>query len=137
MEPDEFALGCKVFFSCGGPRIDDETLDVWWQALRNINRDDFMNAVLDIIKQSDESLGFINFVGEVTSRAATYRRRRVNQVIPAERQLKPGETYISKQELKAFIKGFTKSLGDVPLTKEEVEKEMNDFRNRRDMKTGG
>jgi len=91
---------------------------------------------MDIVKQTERPLATINFVGEILEASKSYRRAR-RSVENRNEFLLPPKDCIPKEQLQEFIKDFTKSLGDVPLTKEEVEKEMNDFRNRRDAKTGG
>lgn len=109
MTRQEFLLGLKVFWSCGGNKEDKETLEVWYRMLQDLDPKDFEQAIMDICQTKTELSGFsFNFVAEVKSRARSYRSRRKNN--EWKQHLLEEVEMVPPEKIKAFIAEFTGKL---------------------------
>ena len=112
MTRQQFQAGLKVFFSCGGPNVDEKTLEVWYRMLANLHPEDFEKAILGICQEIKE-LGRINFIAEVKERSATHRRSRESELARNARMLPPKDA-IPFDKLQKLCKEFTNSLKEIP-----------------------
>lgn len=112
MTREHFQAGLKIFFSCGGPNVDEQTLEVWYRMLANIHPEDFEKAILDLC-QEEKELGRINFVAEVKDRSGSHRRQRESKLAQNARMLPPKDM-IPIEDLRKFCKDFNAKLKEVP-----------------------
>ena len=109
MTREQFLMGLKVFWSCGGTKEDKETLEVWFRMLKDISPEDFEKAIMDICRNRKELSGFsFNFVAEVLERAKAYKKER--RGLEWKKQLVKETETIPIEDLRKFLADFKKKL---------------------------
>ena len=67
----KFTEGLLVFNSCGGPNVDEITLNVWYELVKGLDGFFYREAVLDLVR-SNGQLGCCNYVFEILARAEKF-----------------------------------------------------------------
>ena len=73
LSKSDFGRGMTIFNSCGGPNADPETMEVWYQFLKDLDPFFFREAIKDLITK-EKNLGPINFVAEILERSEKIER---------------------------------------------------------------
>jgi len=103
---NQFQQGIKIFRSCGGPKLDTQTIEIWFRMLARLEPPDFEGAIMALCEEVTE-MGSINFVAEIKQRARILAERRKRmQAGSSDNLLEGGGEYIAKEMVTDFLKKF-------------------------------
>lgn len=71
---DDFRDGLKVWRACGGPKMDAETLEIWYRSCWHIPAKYFHAAIIELTR-AEEQPQWKNFVALVHGKANELRKR--------------------------------------------------------------
>jgi len=103
---NQFQQGIKIFRSCGGPKLDTQTIEIWYRMLARLEPKDFEGAIMALCEEVTE-MGSINFVAEIKQRARILADRRKRfQAGRSNNLLSDRHDYVPKEMVTKFLEGF-------------------------------
>ncbi len=106
MTRTEFHKGIKVYLSLGGVNPDKETLELWFNFLKDYSLGAYQYAIKEMVTNIDE-LATVNFVKQVQDRAGIHDRIYGDKW--KEQLERPADAIPQEKALK-LIKDFNKTL---------------------------
>lgn len=106
MTRQEFHKGIKVYLSCGGLNPDKETLELWFNFLKDISLGAYQYAIKEMVNNIDD-LALVNFVKQVKDRAGIHDRIFGDKW---KEQLEKPADAIPQEKLLKLCKDFNKNL---------------------------
>lgn len=115
LSEEQFSFGMKLLLSCGGPNVDTQTLQVWYEMLSDLDFRLYGKAIKRICveEESIQTLNLVQKIRQVYSAIRIEEKRLKpanNQPWIADQKLHP-ENYGCPEETRAKIRLLTKGIG--------------------------
>jgi len=115
LSEEQFSFGMKVLLSCGGPNVDTQTLQVWYEMLSDLDFRLYGKAIKRICveEESIQTLNLVQKIREVysTIRIEEKRLKPANNQPWIEDYKKNPQNYGCPDETRAKIRLLTKGIG--------------------------
>ena len=110
-------MGLKVLLSCpGAPNPDVSSIEVWYELLKEVNPEDFREAVLTLCRESVE-LWKVNFIAVIILKAEELAKVRISEANKKtlNDQIEEWKKDAAPQEeQEKFLKDLMSKLKEVP-----------------------